>query len=1033
MCGVLEIHYSDRLELLYGRLRDSLFGTGLGPFARRWVVVPTHAIKSWLQQRLAEDPQVGVAAGIDFLFLEEAVGRLTGTRAPDHLAVRLQVELLLRKGVEPLREYLTSERRLLALAGNLSDLFKQYGLYGGQMLKTWTGWQADLWRAGGWSSLADELEQATVSAWEEGEIHLFGFSHLAPAYHRFFQKLARVVHVHYSVLSPCQAYWGDVRSDRERRYLKRFFRGEGAKEAELDQLDGLLRDCNPLIANLGRLGREYFLMLEESGALTDEVYSKEEAVSSLQMVQADMLWLQPPGPVVDLESDRSVQVHVATSKMREVQVLHNTLLALLDGAEITPGDVIVMAPDIGAYSPFIQTVFGKQLPYQLHDLSRPEGGSLLDGFQRLLDLARGRWRVSKVLALFEHPAFREKSRFTDDDLHQVRRWIRKTGIRWGLDVDHRDAKLAEVYGESGMLERSAATTWRGGINQLLDAVAMDGGDEPLVELAQTELLARMLTLLSSLRDDLKLLQGKKKMLLAEWSGYLECLCDAYFLSEGETGADLVGRLVRLANEVPEERLSFVTVGRLLESIWEERSTALHGHQLDAVRFCSLLPMRAIPSRVVCLLGMDQGAFPRASRREPFDAMSGRSDADPVPSRSEIDRYLFLEALLSARDHLVILYQGVGAGDGQPQGPSVLVDELLSTLDRTCRVGGKMPSEACVQRHPYLSCHSSYYTGEAPNYSEEDYRRAESLYSQTTVEETGVVEAPRFALQDERTVIEVDVGDLRATASDPCRFYLRRTLGLQIEEEWSDGLADEEAFSLSNLDQHRLVWDSLVRPVDQVLDEAVQSGHLPIGPFGEVARERVLSAVAEHRERLQSYGADKLFTLRLEEGAVPPLEVDMGQGVTVRITGEVPFLSSEGIFVPGRAEEAHALRSWPLLCVVSQVLPREVKGQLLFSRAAKVLAMEEVGLDDLRGYLHYHLLCTENLSPLLPRWVPDYLEGKAEALQKRIQTDVSSPNAYLSPYARWAVERGGGEIHAGWDEAYRAAFAVPIDRWFGGKE
>ncbi len=1048
MTTALSIHYSNQLERLYVGLRDRLFGDGGGAFAERWVIVPTHAIKSWLQQRLAEDPVVGVAAGIRFLFLEEAVGRWVGGVAPDRLAMSLQIELLLRArvdeesaGWEPMRGYL-KPKRIGGLAAHLSELFVQYSLYGHQMLESWTGWQADLWTSGAWRSLAGELGRVVATPIDGGQVHLFGFSHLAPAYDRFFKRLGRVMPVTYHVLSPCQAYWGDVKSDRERRYLKRLLRGKGVREGELDQLDAILRDSNSLIANLGRLGREYFLLLEDDGAVTAEDYVIPDDGTMLGAIQGDLLLLNPASDrgLVELGRDNSIQVHVTTSRWREVEVLHNTLLALLDGTEISPGDVVVMAPDIGEYAPFIETVFSGPIPFQVHDLQAADADSLLDGFTKLIDLATGRWRVSNVLALFEHPTFLRRVSWTDDELRQIRKWIQKTDIRWGFDVVHRDEQLRNSYGEQGMLERSGANTWQGGVDQLVESLAFDDGVDPVVELSQTDLLGSLVGLLDSLREDLLPLQGFAKLSVADWSDYLERLSETYLKGDDETLAPVTDRLRGLACD---EELSFVTVGRLVEMILEEKSSTRHGHQIDAVRFSSMLPMRAIPSRVVCLLGMDQGGFPRVGRRRPFDEMSGRDDVDRLPGRSDVDRYLFLEALLSARDHLLVFYQGVGEGDGQPQGPSAVVDELLGYADQAFRLDGERPSEACVRRHPHLSCHSSYFVDSVTNYDRLDYLRAVALYRQS---EVGLAarEEPSMALLDGVSVVEIDIGDLRATASDPCKFYLRRALGMTIDEEWGDGMSDDESLMLSPLEQHRLVWEALARPVDEVLEEAATAGRLPLGPFRDVAKRRLLQSVAEHEERLESYGITKetLLTVRLSDGTaqserelvLAPVEVEMREGLTVRITGEIPFISPEGLFLPGRGEAGPALRGWPLLLVMNEALPEGFKRHLLFSKVTKRLELEWDGSDLLRRYLDYHLTCTENLSPLLPRWLPDYMGGELDALAKRVESEMGGRyGPYLSPYARWMLERAGGEIHPAWSKAYEGAFSVPVKSWFGGDE
>lgn len=676
------VFYSNRVEFLYEELKKKLFVLG-DPFAKRLIVVPSAAMKSWLMLQLANDPEVGIASGLKILDLDRA---LTCEGLPSSMELSLGIEEEIRSSLDryqPIFEFLEIEesgissranRRMTALSKELAYLFQRYGKYGEKMLKNWKqqtndDWQQELWKEvyqkRHWKILYENLQTNLP------EIHLFCISHFCRLYHEF------LIHhkAHYYILSPCQFFWSDL--SRSEHY------------------------GNALLANFGKLGRQTAFQLEESQIETFEKYGVPEAslhfpqynealtgeetienadepLTLLRGIQTDMLVMREKS-LIALQEDDSLQIHQASTLLREVQILHDQLLSLCHLKNLKPGDICVMAPDIKDYEPYIQMVFNNgPFRFQINDgISQV---SIVKIFMFFLRLPFGRWDAPSLLKLFEHQNFRKKQGLTEDDLSLIRFWIKEARINWGADVNHRNELLNQKISDE-----NPAGTWENGFQRLIYGLAMEHDKDlsplPCVDPTEMELLGKWMFLMRSLKEDLSLFTREEKS-LAEWVEVLEAYLIKYFSQdEDET---LKEQFRQLRSYSGEGKFPFSTVLNHLEENCEKRSGPFREHDLNAVCFNSFLPMRTIPSKVIALIGLSEGDFPRKERRHPLDRLGNHEDY--IPSQVDYDRYLFLEALLSARQHLLISYQT----DGGQNLPSLLISELLHYCDEHYLIDGKKP-------------------------------------------------------------------------------------------------------------------------------------------------------------------------------------------------------------------------------------------------------------------------------------------------------------------------------------------------------
>ena len=1104
---------SNRTEHLFVHLCQNLFGEDCSLFTKRLVVVPSLPMRAWLQQRMASRDGLGIAAGVDVCLVSQAIQAVEkrlhvegeeSQATPGHLQLSLLLEQKLRQIVNDPTQLETDlwgslftflkvnkagklsrrgERRLTGLAVRLATLFGQYGLYGQKMTQEWVekgeqGWQQQLWsevfEGAEWGAESEQLErlQTLFAPLPNIQIHLFSMSFLPACQMHFFHALADYCPVTFYQLSPCQRFWTDIRSDRESSYLQTLWQKRGVTEQQQQELDGYLRERNPLLANFGRLGREQALELEEMELESEEVYSlpgaiwsedvyqeelshaveSEEAATPLtllQAVQADLLLLRRPSPNQQIqfpEAEDSVQIHSAPSRWREVEILYHNLLDRMHRSEldIQPNDILVMAPNISEYKPYIEAVFGGHesvIDYQIMDISVSEHNRAVEGLRLLWELALGRWDVTAVVNVLQHPGFQQQQGWSGDDVALIKRWVREGGVRWGGDAAHRDLLLQRDHCQKGMVEQSGVGTWQSGFERLMEGLVT--GEGVAVELSDSERLGQVINLFRSMWNDLKLLVDGTTMTIGNWALYLRCLMEAYFgVHAAEERGDRavlesqLDQLQRAGEGTKEYCFPFATVKAHLEQIFERTTLTLRENRVQAVRFCSMLPMRAIPAKVVALLGMEEEAFPRKEDLQGMSLLAGREDVDYVPSRTDFDRYLFLEAILSARGYLLVSYQG--GTEGAKPVSSLVVNELLHMFSEGYLIGENDPSNVLVIQHPFFSYDPSYFQRQHGlcNYRLRDYRLA-----RTATEKRDLMK-PRFIVDRERLDLKelplfettIDLRDLNLLARNPLRFYLTHRLGIWLREE--EELENEEMLTLSPLERFLQVKEA-------VIQGTIAKPQLPLGLFKEVAVHQLATEVADWSKHLatMNVSVNELFHVELHphcdraeqvsEGqwVVPAVKVELSDR-TVQLVGTLSDLTSSGMVHFGRLRWTDVARVWPRFLAM-QTLPEEMTaGQLLCVRDGKVgNSFVKDPTELLQGYLNHFMKALEQPSLLLPEIIPQLLQEKPVDLASLVHDPFAG---IYSNELDWLVRHGGVEVPVETKGDVEQLFGVVGKEWSLGK-
>ena len=845
-------------------------------------------------------------------------------------------------------------RKRHQLAERLADLFDQYQVYRADWLTAWaTGedvlitargearplaeeqrWQAELWRAlrddiarahgeAGLASSRAAVHERFLAACRELDatsrppglprrVIVFGISSLPAQTLEALAAVARVSQVLLCVHNPCRHYWADIIEHKELlRAERRRQRRRPGMPADLAETE-LHLHAQPLLAAWGKQGRDYLRLLDEFDEqqayrglfegealridLFDSPLHHNAEPSLLRQLQDDILELRPLAesratwPAVDPARDRSLRFQVAHSALREVEILHDQLLAAFsEDPTLKPRDILVMVPDVDQYAAAVQAVFGRldpddprHIPFTLSDQASRHRLPLLIALESLLRLPELRLSVSDLLDLLEVPAVRARFAVPESGLPTLRRWIEGAGIRWGLDARQRQS--LDLPG--GM----AANTWAFGLRRLLLGYAVgdaaDGpwqGVEPYDDIGGLEaaLAGPLVSLIDTLEAQWQTLAEPCDV--ATWGERLRELLAACFVADSDQDLMALTRLEQALDawqeSAEEAGLSEPLPLSVVREHWlaqVDEASLSQRFLAGAVNIATLMPMRAIPFRHVCLLGMNDADYPRVQRPLDIDLMA--QDYRPGDrSRREDDRYLFLEALLSARDRLSISWVGRSIVDNSEQPPSVLLGQLRDHLARGWRLadheeddGGKALLAALTTEHPLQPFSIEYFRGAAPGTGGEGSPLSTYAHEWRELHLPGDERAPPelVPLAPFRQEAPLTLAQLGAFLRAPVQAFTTTRLKVFLELDAMERL-DHEPFTLGGLDhwqlQHALIEASRAaveagEPHEPAmlatLERLERQGRLAMGGFAERMRDSLIepmeSLFADYRRVLDEW-------------------------------------------------------------------------------------------------------------------------------------------------------------------------------------
>lgn len=775
---------ASRLEALLQPLQTLMAATRPDNLLVAQTVVAAHpGMKQWLTRELARlAGSAGVVANLEVIlpsaWLDRLAQRQLGHKAvslPRYQRAHLRWTLheLLRSqppvaglGNPQIAHYLAASehlsaadmaRRRFQLADRLAGIYSQYLVYRPDWLQAWEAGKSEC-AAGSsgppWSALETQL---LAPLWRSvvtrlgrhraqilGELHaslladtrarpalhVFGVSHLAPSEMQVIRAYARQAMVALYVPDPCREYWGGLFTAGASAWND-YRADESARIAQAGEGDYWQPQGHPLLARWGRMGQHFFAGLSDGAVREDARHWQDEQAdprrNRLSRLQDSVRQLDPaimaetPGPAKSC-TDASLRIHACHTRLRELEVLRDALLDAIEHEQVRAGDIVVMAPDIGAYAALIPAVFGepgssreRRLPYHLADVPLARSHRLFTAFARLLDSAASRVTTPEVVDLLALPEVQRRLGLDANALENLGEWLQQSRVAWALDASHRAS-----FGVPAISEHSFA--W--GLDRMLAGYLMSDAPQADRERAFTLADGTELVPVTGVTGPGAEALGALDRLLLELQAWHQLTTAAFKASVW--AVELQGRLDAIFRVDPmreDEGSALVALKQMIATIHTEAERAEEDPELHfavvrdllldqlgrvperqpfllgGVTFCGMVPQRAIPFAVVAVLGLNDGEFPRNRSDGGLDLMTRLRRIGDRDVRSD-DRYLFLETVMSARKRLHLSTIGEGVSDGKPRNPAAPLAELMAELDQAA---GLTHDDSDAQR-PWLVRH-----------------------------------------------------------------------------------------------------------------------------------------------------------------------------------------------------------------------------------------------------------------------------------------------------------------------------------------
>lgn len=914
------------------------------PLSPELFVVQNYGMARRLSLYMAE--KEGIAANLQFKFPAEIFWQivramdpsipqtLPSERGPMTWALMNILQSDSNSSLQQLHDYIRDDdpvkqdTRRWQLAKRIADVFDQYLTYRPDMLLNWQSirrkqlqdlskmeyWQATLWKklTAYWNRHATDewnhralLQQQLITAIENEtlnknklpkHISVFGVSSMPPVYIKMLVKLSRIINVSFFTTAGETAH----------RQLLAESLGKAGNEFRM-LLDAYIKEDKQVIAEHISLGGP----------------GKPAAHTLLQIFKSDLL--EADQPSTSTAVDNSIQVHSCHSRRREVEVLYDHLLAMMDDDEtLNPFDILVMAPDIESYIPDVNAIFGAaepdrlSIPYYFSERSA-QLNVVKEAFIKLLALAESRFNITDIIDVLSFKPVFLKFKLTEQDLPILEQWIADNNIHWGIDSSHKRALGVPA---------NDRFTWQSGLNRMLLGYAMNPREDelyndifPFSEIEQSEdaaLAGRFAKFMHSLFDLHE--KAKKPRSLNEWSDVFSAFLSS-FLYDDEPYRHDIRRIRKLIFSLKEQAAlsafnGMVPYGVIHSWLSEklEQSGAGGGRSGMGVTFSSMIPMRGIPSRIICLLGMNDDAFPASHTPMTFDLIQKNpKPGDRVHSRD--DRQIFLETLLAADERLYFSYIGKSDRQDTDFPPSVVLRECMDyILERY-----SIKEEDLVTEHRLQAFSPAYFTPESHpklfSYSQKNEAIGRQLLQRNSDQFVFLKgELP----EPESSYKQLTLNELISFYQHPAKYLLQKRFGIYLREE---NILDEdrESFKIGGLQEYHLGQELLNRHLENkqtasYKKAAAGAGILPDGWPGEYGFKQKDNEVKQFSSRLQEI-------LRHEK--MEPIEVDLtieGFKITGRLDGL--YENEQALFRFGKKRPKELIEWWIRHLVFQLVKPDE---------------------------------------------------------------------------------------------------------------
>lgn len=739
------------------------------------------------------------------------------------------------------REYTENDDiRMMGLAEEIAGLLDKYLAYRSDWLEAWQKNQLlfndsvdELWQQKIWQEIYEKvipqyylanitelLKTIPADRYHNPKIptrlFVIGISTLPPLFIDLLHTLSQYIDVHLFFTNPSQFYWGDLTQYRNRNVQRIIFDSSEARDVifspDIDEhsLDIASETAeqwlefhgNPLLASFGKIGRDFLHLLSQYDDIREiEAFSEPDTPGLLGHIQREVFNLSAihqdqPRYIVSREDD-SISFHAHYSERREVEGLYDQLLhAFNNDVTLEPKDIIVMVSDIDRYRPMIEAVFGSPLsldakiPFTISDFTLGKHEPILEAFLLLLSMPESHFTISELLTLLEIPDIAERFQITQNDRELIKRWIENSHIKFGIDQHH----LSELN-----VRADSTNTWLWGLKRLLLGYGFNAAVETEGVLAFPYIQGGEATTLGHLVDFVDALIQLKQQLsqlysLDEWRTILPEIWSSFYIDNDATQYRLQ-HLQSIWNNFLDEGVSIefdqpISI-RLIQRHLNEHLSSFRPESrflTGSVNFCTFIPMRSIPFKIVCMLGMNQESFPHRKQYPEYDLMQmhpARGDRSSVND----ERYLFLEAILSATAQLYISYIGRNIHNNSEMFPSLFVNELQHYLDELAETESQCSVTQQLTIHHPLS-----------PFSESLFKSGSRIrsFQKAWLPTSHAVDDVVYRAENVE-ITHVSTKQLIDAFKDPLKAFSIQHFGINFYQQSNREIEDDEIFALSERD------------------------------------------------------------------------------------------------------------------------------------------------------------------------------------------------------------------------------------------
>lgn len=872
-----ELNVSNSLDELSVKIFDNFESRKLSVFQPHYVVTQTEGMNNWLKLQLAN--RQGIAANVKFLKPNDLIqkvhyllgGKYVGTLSPGNISwvlYRILGERDFQIKFPAIASYYTgvdenSAIRRMALAEKVADLFDQYQVYRTDYIEDWNiaplvsvgkeEWQKYLWvrtKELTGDKMIDKIVMSKMIIESLSDpllcedlklripaLHVFGISITTPYHLRIFESLARHIDVCFYLLNPApEQYWLDTINEKQANILV----SKGRAKAS-DVVVG-----NSLLTSWGKIIKETFSLLFEN----DEFLNAYEPVgihepaadSLLHKIQHEIFNNADTHDRYTLDEkdlhDGSITINSCYTVAREVETLYNFLVHLVDkrNEQLSPREIVVMVSDINAYAPYIKAVFNNApyiFNYTIADESFTNNDNIVNALKAVMEINEENFKAEEVVQLLDSTYIRRRCGVSNISL--IREIVDRANIRFGTKGNKED--------------NTNFVSWHYGLQRIIFGICMSGEDEfiangeslypvDIIEGSDSAELVRFAYFVEVLMTSLE--ERRHHRTISEWVDHVRSLVqDVVYQVGGTINEDHIFLQQQLdtyneLNNVYNEPVSYEVFSHsLLQSLSAAtRSSAFAG---GGITFCSLIPMRSIPFKVVAMLGLNFDKFPRKETSYSFNLMEKeRRKGDR--NVKDNDKHLFLETVLSAKKYLYISYLGQSVKDNSILPPSSLVDELIDYIQSGCTDNTDV--KTLVTRHP-LHGFSRRYASD------------EEVFYNYIIDKPGI---GHDFINEEKDNLPGIVEELSLTSfinffRNPIKSYYNDVLRVRYDEE-SVLLPETEVFELDGLHQWSLKNQLLLTPDEELpslRDRLVRTGSLPLKNMSIVQMQQVNLEIEDTRD------------------------------------------------------------------------------------------------------------------------------------------------------------------------------------------